>query len=44
MRLTAVAAGARVPRPPRALGRQPQAALLEEVAGVKVEIVSPDGR
>jgi len=44
MRLTAVAAGARVPVRLELWGASRKATLLEEVAGVKVEIVSPDGQ
>jgi exopolyphosphatase / guanosine-5'-triphosphate,3'-diphosphate pyrophosphatase len=44
MRLTAVPARARIPLRLELWGASRKAALLEEVARVKVEIVSPDGQ
>jgi exopolyphosphatase / guanosine-5'-triphosphate,3'-diphosphate pyrophosphatase len=44
MRLTAVAARARIPLRLELWGASRKAALLEEVAKVKVEIVAPDGQ
>ena len=44
MRLTAVPARVRIPLRLELWGASRKAALLEEVAGVKVEIVAPDGQ